>query len=86
MYKLDISDEEKPEFQPFTLNIRLTTKETARNLWEMLEPIIYSRPDGEPSDVVLTDMNSEQRRLAEDICNILSDNIKNVKEEESPHD
>jgi hypothetical protein len=78
MYTLDISNEEKPEFQPFTLNIRLLTKETARNLWEMLEPIIYSRPDGEPSDVVLTDMNGEQRQLAEDICNILSENVNDI--------
>ena len=78
MYEIDTSDEEKPEFTPFTLNIRLTTKETAKAFYKMLEPIIYSRPDGEPTDVVITDMSGEQRDMAEDICNMLSDSISNI--------
>lgn len=78
MYEIDTSDEQKPEFTPFTLNIRLTTKETAAAFYKMLEPIIYSRPNGEPVDVVVADMSGEQRALAEDICNMLSDNVINI--------
>jgi len=78
MYELDTSDEERPEFVPFTLNIRLTTKETAAALYKMLEPIIYSRPGGDPTDVIITGMSGEQRALAEDICNMLSDTVSNI--------
>ena len=81
MYTLSTSDEEKPDFQPFTLNIRLTTKKTAAKLYEMMEPIIYGMPDGNPMPVTVDGIDKEKRQLAEDICNILSNNIINIKED-----
>ena len=39
--EVTISNEEKPDFLPFTLNIRLTSKESAHNLYKLLKPIIY---------------------------------------------
>ena len=78
MYEIDTSEEQKPDFTPFTLNIRLTTKETAAAFYKMLEPIIYSRPDGEPTYVVITGMSGHQRDMAEDICNMLSDQVSNL--------
>lgn len=80
MYEIETSDEEKPDFTPFTLNIRLTTKKTAAAFYKMLKPIIYSRPGGEPTDVVITDMSGEQRDIAEDICNMLSDQVDNIND------
>lgn len=67
MFKCSVSDEEKPDFSPFTLNIRLTTRGTAKNLFEMLEPIATD------------DMyNGEQKRMAKDICNMLSKNVEDI--------
>lgn len=67
MFKCSVSDEKRPDFSSFTLNMRLTTRKTAKNLFEMLEPIIVD------------DMyNEEQKRMANDICNMLSDNVENI--------
>ena len=71
------SDEEKPDFSPFTLNMRLTSKESAHNLYKLLEPIIYGRPDGVPISLSF-DVNEEQRQMAEDICNTLSAQVNNI--------
>lgn len=77
MFKCDTSNEEKPDFLPFILNMRLTTKESARNLYKLLEPIIYARPNGVPISLSF-DVNKEQRQMAEDICNMLADQVNNI--------
>ena len=78
MFECNTSDEEKPDFAPFTLNIRLTTRKSAANLYKLLQPIIYSRPHGVPTDTTLTDINREQRQMAEDVCNMLSDQVNDI--------
>ncbi len=79
MFKCAASDEKKPDFLPFTLNMRLTTKESARSLYKLLEPIIYSRPDGVPISISF-DVNAEQRNMAEAICNIISEQVNNIND------
>jgi len=80
MFKCNSLKDINHEFIPFTLNMKLTTKESARNLYTLLHPIIYSRLYGVPIDVKLTNINSEQRQIAKDICNILSNNVFNINE------
>ncbi len=80
MFQCAASGEEKPDFLPFTLNMRLTTKESARNLYKLLEPIIYARPNGKPVDVTMTDISNEQRNMAEGICNIISEQVNNIND------
>jgi len=72
------SNEERPDFLPFTLNMKLTSKESARNLYKLLQPIIYSRPNGVNKPVTLKVINKEQRQIAEDICHALSLQVNNI--------
>ena len=80
MFKCSISSEEKPDFLPFTLNMKLTTKESAHNLFKLLQPIIYCRPHLEGGgEVKLVGINRERRQMAEDICNIISQSVVNIR-------
>ena len=38
MFTAEISEDEKPKFMPFTLNMRITTEDTAKNLMALLLP------------------------------------------------
>lgn len=78
MFDCKASDDKKPDFLPFTLNMRLTTRGTARNLYKMLVPIIYARPNEEIAFVKKLNVNREQRQMAEDICNTISENVDNI--------
>jgi len=75
--EVTVSNEEKPDFLPFTLNMRLTSKESARNLYELLKPIVYARPKTKNQSVSVG-VNQEQRQIAEDICNVLSAQVGNI--------
>jgi hypothetical protein len=75
--EVTVSDEDRPDFSPFTLNMRLTSKESAHNLYKLLEPIIYALPGGVPISLSF-DVNKEQRQMAEDICNKLSENVNDI--------
>lgn len=67
MYTCSISKRKEPDFIPFVLNIKLTTRKTAKNLFEMLESI------------TVDDMyNAEQKKMAKDICNLLSNNVSDI--------
>jgi hypothetical protein len=76
--EVTVSNEEKPDFLPFTLNMRLTSKESARNLYELLKPIVYARPTSKKDKFVTVGVNQEQRQVAEDICNKLSAQVGNI--------
>ena len=76
--EVTISNEEKPYFLPFTLNIRLTSKESAHNLYKLLKPIIYVRPTNGVPVCLAVDVNKEQRQMAEDICNKLSESVNDI--------
>ncbi len=67
MFTCRASKRREPDFTPFILNMELTTRKTAKNLFEMLEPI------------TIDDMyNKEQKNMAKDICKILSDSVHNI--------
>lgn len=67
MFTCKVSKRKEPDFTPFVLNMKLTTRKTAKNLFEMLEPI------------TVDDMyNKEQKRIAQDICDMLSDNVDDI--------
>lgn len=70
MFNCIISDEKKSSFAPFTLNIRLTTEQTAKNLYKMLKPS-FCELDG-------VKINREQRQMAGRIRDLISDKVVNV--------
>ncbi len=70
MFKCSASDEERPDFLPFTLHMKLTTKETATNLYRLLLPFVFALDKAR--------VNKEQRQMAEDICNTISQNVANI--------
>jgi hypothetical protein len=76
--EVTVSNEERPDFLPFTLNMRLTSKESAHNLYELLKPIVYARPTAKKNQPVSVGINQEQRQIAEDICNVLSAQVRNI--------
>lgn len=82
MIKVTTSNEDKPDFIPFTLNMRITSKESAHNLYKLLEPIIYARPDGKAVPITLDNVNKEQRQMAENICQMLSNTVSNLTSSE----
>jgi len=65
MYIVDASYDKKPKnFYPFTLNIRLTTKESAENLRALLLPAAHD-----------FSQKGEQHKMAIDIRKMITDHI-----------
>lgn len=67
-FECNVSNEEKPDFIPFTLNMRITTKESAQNLFSMMKDVIHEHDWSSP----------EQRRMAQDIRRAISTAVADI--------
>ncbi len=70
MFEFTISDEKKPGFIPFTLNIRLTTGQSAKNLYKLLKPLFHELDEAK--------VNREQRQMVGMICGNISERVVNI--------
>lgn len=59
----------KTDFTPFTLNMRLTTRTSAKNLYDILKGALCDSRG----------LNHEQRKMVLDICDTLSNNVTDIK-------
>ena len=70
MFTAEISEDEKFKFEPFTLHMRITTRDTARNLLALLLPASLDKnPTQSPS-------KAEQIEIANDIRDMVSDYLR----------